>query len=222
MTMPSPRSLRPPSTYVPHVDRQVQVGQRHRGQGTRRGRDAAARTAGPTAGCACRRRSARTAAARPRRACRTSRRWSRRRAIASQIGTFTFGKNLSPTQTMIPTLMPMIGFSGPRLTPPASMRISATARPGQDDRLQRCGDEARASRGPARRDRAAYRTTSPISRPVTVSMMIVHGVAVRLEAERRRHVVPEPVRTGARRARSGRSARPSRRCPSGPPAGSRA
>ena len=42
----------------------------------------------------------------------------------------TFGMNRANTATMIATLMAMMGFSGPRLTPPARARSVTTASPG--------------------------------------------------------------------------------------------
>ena len=69
--------------------------------------------------------------------------------------------------------MPMIGFSGPRLTPPASIRTSASASPGSTRSGSGSATSSRvAGSGPA--CPGTYRTTSPISRPVAVSTPMIH------------------------------------------------
>ena len=51
-------------------------------------------------------------------------------AISTEICAGTFGSNRANRATMMPTLIAMIGFSGPRLTPPARLSTVTTARPG--------------------------------------------------------------------------------------------
>ena len=51
-------------------------------------------------------------------------------AISTEICVGTFGSSRANRATMMPTLIAMIGFSGPRLTPPARLSTVTTARPG--------------------------------------------------------------------------------------------
>src|SRR6185503_9323130 len=54
-------------------------------------------------------------------------------ASAVHAGTGMTGSSRAPSATASPTLIAMIGFSGPRLTPPASVISTATASPGSTD-----------------------------------------------------------------------------------------
>ena len=89
--------------------------------------------------------------------------------------------------------MPMIGFSGPRLTPPASISTSASASPGRHPQRQRRGDQLERSPGPGPACPGTYRTTSPTSRPVAVSTPMIHSAESDVQPDRRAQVVPDPV-----------------------------
>ncbi len=67
----------------------------------------------------------------------------------------------------------MIGFSGPRLTPPASPNTLATRRPGTTAGANGAPPSpSAAGSGPAWPGN--FHTTSPTAMPVAVSMLIIH------------------------------------------------
>ncbi len=66
----------------------------------------------------------------------------------------------------------MIGFSGPRLTPPASASVLATSRPGMTGGASgEPWSPVEAGSGPA--CPGTFQTTSPTATPVTVSTVII-------------------------------------------------
>ena len=74
---------------------------------------------------------------------------------------------------MMPTLIAMIGFSGPRLTPPARLSTVTTASPGST--RSRSGGEISsvvAESGPPWPGR--YRSPMPTARPVRVRISTIH------------------------------------------------
>jgi hypothetical protein len=84
------------------------------------------------------------------------------------------GQSRAPTNTASPMVMPMIGFSGPRLTPKASVTMSASATPGSTAAGN--GGSARptvAGSGPA--CPGTNVTISPVRMPATVSIAIVQA-----------------------------------------------
>lgn len=98
-------------------------------------------------------------------------------ASATAPGTGTPNRGRQRNHAASATLRAMIGFSGPRLTPPARPRTRASARPGR----ARSGSGAATSSDVAGSMPAcpgAHRTVAPTSSPVTVSTRTVHHVRV--------------------------------------------
>ena len=84
-----------------------------------------------------------------------------------------FGMRRTPTATTIAALITMIGLSGPRLTPPASARIAAIARPGvAPTEIGVDTNSCVAGSSPAWP--GANRITSPTRTPAMVSTSRIH------------------------------------------------
>ncbi len=95
-------------------------------------------------------------------------------ASPAQAGTGITGSSRAPSATASPTLIAMIGFSGPRLTPPASVIRTATASPGSTEaRSGGAVSSVVAGSGPAWPGTNV--TTSPAARPTAVSIPIVQA-----------------------------------------------
>ena len=95
-------------------------------------------------------------------------------ASPAQAGTGITGSSRAPSATASPTLIAMIGFSGPRLTPPARVIRTARASPGSTEaRSGGAVSSVVAGSGPA--GPGTNVTTSPAARPTAVSIPMVQA-----------------------------------------------
>ena len=95
-------------------------------------------------------------------------------ASPSHSGAPLFGIARVPSAYARPIPTPMIGFSGPRLTPPASIRINASNRLGSTDSGSGASTSPSvAGSGPAWP--GTFHTTRPTATPVSVSTSRIHS-----------------------------------------------